>query len=199
MVQGYECECKIGSVSKAINQPDLPNKIGHQYQNNDLSLRQVAKWFNIEVLKTRLESSGMNLLDGEADNFYRLLTDEEVSQGNNIQMRNKLEKHGINPDELVSQFVSYQTINRHLKNCLNLSTKKENKSNKNRVETARHRLQALENRNEQVVKKTLEELDNTEKFTLTQPEVIINISVVCSKCGTHSQLDELLNNEGCNC
>jgi hypothetical protein len=45
------------------------------------SLRELVEQFNLSVLWSALEDAGSRPLEGEVQNLYGLLTDEEVSSG----------------------------------------------------------------------------------------------------------------------
>jgi len=42
------------------------------------SLRELAAYSNQQLLQQRLEEAGVQILDGEVENIYRLLTDDDV-------------------------------------------------------------------------------------------------------------------------
>ncbi|WP_345782541.1 rod-determining factor RdfA [Halostagnicola sp. A-GB9-2] len=65
-----------------------------------------------------MRDSGVGMLDGEVENLYHLLTDAETSAGTKVDARSRFERNGLDPDTILSHFVSCQTIRIHLKDCL---------------------------------------------------------------------------------
>jgi len=59
------------------------------------SLRDLADRFNQALLMAAIRDAGMDVIDGEPANFYRLLTDDNVSAGKRIEARNRLDRAGI--------------------------------------------------------------------------------------------------------
>ncbi|MFC7007207.1 rod-determining factor RdfA [Halalkalicoccus salilacus] len=84
-------------------------KGGDQY-----SLRALADRFNQRVLEAALEDAGVRSLEGDVENRYRLLTDDDVSAGMHQQARRELERAGVDVDALESDFVSHQSIYTYL-------------------------------------------------------------------------------------
>ena len=194
------CNCKIGRMSGKYDREDLSRKIGEWRTMSDSpsSLRQLTTKFNKALLRAAVEDAGMSPISGETDNYYRLLTGEDVSAGDHVQIRNRLQKHEIDADELRSDFVSYQTINRHLKNCLEVDDSNPREEGF-QAENAIKRIRALRNRTQAVIENTLHQLNNNSKITSDDLEVLINISIICNECGSRVGIDQIANGEGCNC
>lgn len=71
-----------------------------------LSLRALAREFNIRLLESRLAAVGEEPIEGTVESYYEALTDDEVSSGMRTQVRRRLEQAGIDVDELKDEFVS---------------------------------------------------------------------------------------------
>ena len=101
--------CKVDRVAAAYDLSEESERLAEYWTRDDerYSLRDLAVHFNQLLLCTAMERAGLNPLDGEVDNMYRLLTDEEVSQGMRTQARNHLQKEDIDIEQLQSDFVSY--------------------------------------------------------------------------------------------
>ena len=78
------------------------------------SLRSLADRFNRRVLAAGMEAAGLTPLDGEVDNTYRLLTDDKVSAGMRTQVERRLERDGVDIEELRTDFVSHQAVHTYL-------------------------------------------------------------------------------------
>lgn len=101
--------CKIDRMAADYDLSGEAERLGEYWTRDDerYSLRELAVHFNYRLLRAAMERAGLNPLDGEVENTYHLLTDEEVSQGMSTQAHNRLQKHDIDVDQLQSDFVSY--------------------------------------------------------------------------------------------
>lgn len=192
--------CKIDRTAAAYDLSDEAEQLAEYWTRNDerYSLRKLAVHFNHQILRVAMEQTGLNPLDGEVDNTYRLLTDEDVSQGMRTQARNRLEKQGIDVDQLQSDFVSYGTVRRHLKNCLGVE-RKSTGTDDDPAETGAQRIAALQNRTVAVTENTLSQLASAGELAAGDIDVFVDITVSCSKCGMHATIQEFIENDGCDC
>ena len=65
------------------------------------SLRELAEYINHQLLRTTMHDVGMDPLDGETENTYRLLTADDVSTGTRTQTRRCLQRADIDVDQLI--------------------------------------------------------------------------------------------------
>jgi len=166
---------------------------------NRSSLRDLADYFNKQLLKSALESAGETPLEGEVDNLYRLLTDDEITSGVRQQARNRLEDRGVDVNTLESDFVSYQSIRTYLKQVRDAEPPKEQDEPETQLERKRATIQRLVNRLVQVTEQSLTELANASRITLGEFSVIVSVRVHCSECDTQQPVTDLLANGGCAC
>lgn len=164
---------------------------------NRYSLRELAVHFNHYLLRAAMEQAGLNPLDGEAENTYRLLTDDEVSQGMRTQARNRLQKRGIDVEQLYSDFVSYGTVRRHLKDCLGVEQGPTDTDDP--AETGTQRIAALQRRTVVVTENTLSQLQTAGELVAGDIDVFVGITVSCPECGMHAPVREFIENNGCRC
>ena len=160
------------------------------------SLRELATYFNRRVLRAAMTNAGMDPLDGEIENYHRLLTDEDISQGTLVEARKRLEQQGIDVEELTGDFVSYQSINRHLKGSLGVEYSAEELD---RVKTAADSIASLQNRTVAVTEKSLRQLRDSGDLTLGDFDVFVDITATCTDCGETTTVRELLAEDGCRC
>ena len=80
-----------------------------------MSLRDLADLFNRRLLESTMTAADMSTIDGEVDNLYRLLTVDGVSSGMRLEARTRLERNGVDIDQLERDFISYQVIRSYLK------------------------------------------------------------------------------------
>ncbi|GAA0457920.1 hypothetical protein MUK72_15765 (plasmid) [Halococcus dombrowskii] len=192
--------CKIDRTAAAYDLSDEAERLGEYWTRDDerYSLRELAIHFNHLLLRAAMKRAGLNPLDGEVDNTYRLLTDEDVSQGMRTQARNRLEKQGIDVDHLHSDFVSYGTVRRHLKNCLGIERESTGTDN-NPAETGAQRIAALQNRTVAVTENTLSQLASADELAAGDIDVFVDITVSCTQCGMHATIQEFIESDGCDC
>jgi hypothetical protein len=148
--------CKLDRIAAEYNLHRDAEQLKEYWTRDDerYSLRKLAVHFNHQILRAAMEQAGLNPLDGEVDNTYRLLTDQDVSQGMRTQARNRLQKQGTDVDQLQSDFVSYGTVRRHLKRCLS-AEREPTDTNDNPAETDPQRIVALQHRTVVVTENTL--------------------------------------------
>ena len=159
-------------------------------------LRELARYFNHRVLRAAMEDAGMDSLDGEVENLYRLLTSDENSQGALVEARKHLERGGIDVDDLTEDFVSYQSINRYLKGPLGLEY---SSAETDRGKTAADSIATLQNRAVAVTEKSLRQLRDSGELTLGDFDVFVDVTVTCTDCGETTTVRELLDEGGCRC
>jgi hypothetical protein len=192
--------CKIDRTAATYNLSEEAERLGEYWTRDDerYSLRELAVHFNHQLLRAAMEQAGLNPLDGEIENTYRLLTDDEVSQGMRTQARNRLQKQDIDVDQLQSDFVSYGTVRRHLKRCLN-AEREPTDTNDDPAETSAQRIAALQNRTVAVTENTLSQLASASELAAGDIDVFVDITVSCPECGMHATVREFIDSDGCHC
>lgn len=191
------CGCKLWRVAGDRGLHDRLADFESEWQEGSASLRELERAFNQAVLRGALEAAGHAPLDGEIENLYRLLTDDEVTGGMRAQAGSRLEDLGVDEDALRSDFVSYQTVNRHLKSCRSLEGGGRQEALS--VAEAEDRLFALRNRLVRVAEATLGQLDRAGAVQFGEIEVFVDVGVSCPECGTQVDLVELFAERSCRC
>lgn len=166
-------------------------------QEDPESLRSLATYFNRRVLRAAMETAGLSMLDGEVENTYRLLTDSEVSSGVRTETRKQLERHGIDVDELESDFVTYQAVRTYLKDGRGVEY--ESTTDAKRIDAVEESVARLQNRTLTVAEEKLDQLDRTERIHVGDYRLLINLQVFCQDCGKQYEFGELLREGGCEC
>ncbi|QLD87087.1 hypothetical protein HWV23_15600 [Natronomonas halophila] len=160
------------------------------------SLRDLAAYFNRKLLEQALEAANVQQLDGEVENTYRLLTDDDVSSAESTRIERRLERDGVDVESLVSDFVTYQAIRTYLKDHRGAEY---TPSETDPLEREKTNFQKLRGRMVSVTEGKLEQLQKNEAFTLGEFRTLADIQVVCEDCNTQFGVLELLEREGCNC
>lgn len=191
---------KVGDVLSRYELTDLHNRLPELWlgeTGEEFSLRDLAERINVSIVRVSLERTGEDPLDGEAQNVYRLLHHDDVSAGAQVQQENRLERAGIDVDELKDDFVTHQSVHTYLTKGLNVS--KGSNDQTDPVEKRGIRIERLQNRLDAVVEQTLEDLQNSGDLSAGEVNTTVSIQVFCEDCGTQYELFELLDKRGCNC
>lgn len=163
------------------------------------SLRALADRFNEAVLASAMRDAGLSPLEGEAENTYRLLTDDSVSAGMRTQARRRLERADLDVDALRRDFVSHQAIHTYLTDKRGVSAPTDGRSPAERLADDRATIQRLESRLEAVADNTLERLNRTDQLSVGERSIIIDVGVFCEDCGRQYEIGELLEAGSCAC
>ena len=161
------------------------------------SLRDLAEYFNRELLRAAMAEAGMTTLDGEVANTYRLLTAEDVSTGVRTQAETTLERNGIDPQRLRTDFVSHQAIHTYLTKQRGVEHPSEPVGD--RARKTERTIRRLGSRLVAVAEKRLRSLRDAGTITLGTFSVLVDVRVVCEDCGTHTDVPTLLGDGGCDC
>ena len=160
------------------------------------SLRELADLFNRRLLRAAMVDAGLTPLDGEVENLYRLLTDDETSAGMRTQAETTLRRDGVDPAALSHDFVSHQAVHTYLTKYRE-ATLPANETDP--VENAGQVQQRLQSRLKAVVENNLRTLRDTEQITLGSFTVSVGVQVYCEDCGSQYAVTDVLRNRGCEC
>ena len=78
------------------------------------SLRELADEFNRRLLGTAPSDAGVQLVPDEVEGRYRVLAEKSGDPADRTRVRRRLEREGVEVDELLNDFVSYQALRTHL-------------------------------------------------------------------------------------
>lgn len=162
------------------------------------SLRSLADRFNRRLLAASMEQAGLSPLDGEVENSYRLLTDDDVSAGMRTQVERRLEREGIDIEQLRTDFVSHQAVHTYLTTDREIDPPGKRDSG-DRLERDRETIQRLRSRLSVVTENTVSRLDATDRLDVGDFSVLVDLQVVCGDCGTTYEISELFEQGGCDC
>lgn len=199
--EGVDTRYKVGHVLQEYGLSDLHNELPSLWTGGPteeaMSLRSLAEKINIELIHRELQRTGVNPVEGEAENVYRLLTQSSVSAGVETQLRNKLDRRGIDLDQLESDFVTHQAVYNYLSDVFEIS--KESDTDQNPIQKHEERINKLQNRTIAVLENSLQELQSSDEIYVGSADVLVNVEVYCQECGNQYSYSELLQNRGCSC
>lgn len=160
-----------------------------------MSLRSLADYFNQEVLRSCFEDAGIDTLDGELENIYRLLSDD-VSAAERTRVRRRLQRDGLDVNAIEDDFVTYQAIRTYLKEYRDA---KYVRDDRDPIEREVENVKRLRGRIDTVTSGKLEQLRERGDLSLGSFQTVVDVKVVCEDC--HSQYDalNLLKRGGCDC
>lgn len=167
---------------------------GHERE----SLRSLASITNARILQAALEHVDEAPLEGEVDNLVRLLNSDDVSAGMRAQTRQRLEQLGIDVDDLTADFVSHQAIHTYLTSVRKVKYESDSSPDEklnDRLET----IQRLESRLQAVTESTIEQLPTDDEFSVGSIDVIASVQILCTDCGQQYSVQELIEQNGCDC
>ena len=165
-------------------------------EEDRMSLRALAAYFNQEVLRARLEAARINMLDGELENIYRLLTDDDVSAAERTRVRRRLKRDGLDVDAVEDHFVTYQAVRTYLTEYRDAEYVRDDRDP---IDREVENVERLRGRVETVTSGKLEQLRERGDISLGSFRTVVDVKVVCEDC--HSQYDvlDLLDRGGCDC
>ncbi|MWG33455.1 rod-determining factor RdfA [Halomarina oriensis] len=161
-----------------------------------MSLRSLADTFNRRLLEVAMNEAGRSVVDGEVENLYRLLTDGDVSSGVRTEAQARLERAGVDVDELQRDFVTYQAIRSYLTKYREATYES---TPTDRVQKVRGTIERLQSRTQSVTTQSLQQLRDTDRITLGTFRIFVDVDVLCEECGAQYGVVELLGRGGCDC
>lgn len=164
--------------------------------NKRMSLRDLADYFNQELLRAVFEEADNRPLDGEIENVYRLLTSDDVSEADRIRAHRRLERAGVDVNRVQMDLVTYQAVRAYLKDHRQAEY---TPTSSDRTEAQAESIQRLKGRIETVTESKLDTLCATDEIVLGEYDLIVGISVICEDCGRQFDVAEVLDHGGCNC
>lgn len=190
---------KVGRLIEEYDLQPLGSELEQRWTaeaNERSSLRDLATHLNRQVLGAAMTDAGMKPLDGEVKNVYRLLTDEEVIDGDRTRIRRRLERNGIDVSTLRDDFVTYQAVRTYLQDHRNAEyTRPERDRTANSVEL----IQRLRGRIATVTTGNLDRLRNADEITLGEYRTLVDVTIICEDCNTQADVADLLVRGGCAC
>ncbi|WP_276256551.1 rod-determining factor RdfA [Halomontanus rarus] len=196
------CSCKIGRVLRAYSLEGFNTELETRWTadgEEHLSLRELETHLNKNIFREELNSKNISFLDKELEIWYSILTGEDPDNTTQIPIKRRLERQGVDVDQVVNDFVSYQTINRHLKKCLEVEQKARDETDVQYIRRRVQQIYALENKLQTIIYDSLTQLDETGRISLNDFDVILDSNVICSNCGAHHTISDIVVNQGCKC
>lgn len=191
---------KVQRVIDELDLTGLGDELERSWQRTGgerRSLRELETVFNVRVLEASIDRAEGRLLDGEAENLYRLLTGDDVGTSARTEAEARLERIGIDVEQLRHRFVSHQAIHTYLRSVREASAPEP--SPEETVERRRQSIQRLRNRLTAVTEQGIEGLVDAGHLSVGDFDTIVGVSIHCRDCGGTYDVSELLDRGGCEC
>jgi hypothetical protein len=192
--------CKVGRLIESYGLDGEGDRLERRWLGDGVeraSLRTLADEFNQALLAAALDDAGMNPVEADLETTYRVLTDEDESEGARTQKRLELSREGVDVDTLLSDFVSHQAVHTYLRDYRGVERPESGDSEQ--LERDIETLRRLQSRAESVTADAVERSANTGRIDLGDADVLVNVRVFCQDCGADYDAEELLRRGGCEC
>jgi len=190
---------KVGKVIERYSLDGLGDELEARWigdRAGSASLRELAVYFNTQVLHSVLTESRLQQSSRDVETIYEVLTGNDVSRGERTRIEKTLERDGIDVDRLQQDFVSHQAIHTYLTNERGVQKPDEPTD---QIESGRQTINRLRSRLVAVAETTLSSLRDTGRLSLGTFDILVEVNVHCTDCQTHKSISELLSDRGCEC
>lgn len=189
-VPEYEHCCKVGRVadkhdlSTAVLDMDINEALLERWLGRgeypETAVRPLVKWFNQKLLKNVYRDHGRRAIQHQLENDYEALTADDDDH-RKWSVEDSLKEDGIDPDELVGDFISSSTLYRHLTECLD-ATKERKEAETNWEET---KIEFAKDKAADQVGDALRSWENKDELPgATEAKVDVSLHLSCPECST---------------
>jgi len=188
------CSCKVGRVAAEYGIERVGDRLAFR-RRDGASLRELERVLNEAVLTAALERADADLF-GDIASVYGALVDDDADPGNRAEVRERLAAAGVDVEDVQTNFVSYQTIRTHLRDCAGVDSDTDRAIS---VENARGTIEWARARNEEIVERTIERLVESEAVAAGDVAVSHEVCVSCADCGERREVEDFVAGGGCEC
>lgn len=188
------CSCKLGRNVARYDLGDLHDDLRERHVEG-ASLRDLEGVVNRAILQSTLQSANAAVI-GDVGAIYEALRGDDVTAGRRTEVRERLTQAGVDAPALREDFVSYQTVRTHLKECLDVDTTRETQLS---PDDARGTIEWARSRSEGIVERTLQRLERADELAAGDLDVSHVVRVACCDCGASRPVDEFVDRGGCDC
>lgn len=156
------------------------------------SLRDLADEFNRAVLEASFQEVGITPINFDVNSTYESL--RHGSDPERIRAERRLERKGIDPDTLNSDFVTHQAIYTYLTKDRGATLPEDNTDP---VERKIETIEKLQGRVTAVTESAISSLASDGEIDHADYDILTDVRVVCPDCGSDYPVGELLRDGGC--
>lgn len=194
--EGNRCNYKVGRVLEEYELTELDADLVDLWlgegTGKSYSLRELSEHINKHLLRTAMERAGIDPLDGEIEETYRLLRADDISDEIRQKVVSRLKREGVNVDELEDDFVTHQAVHTYL-------TKFRGCDPDARESTETQTGQDLLDELSDIAAEALKSAREREEVEIGDFDLDIGLRVYCEECARTYPLEELFEEGGCRC
>lgn len=193
---------KVAQLIGDYDLSDLGDELEQRWLGNGVerqSLRNLADWFNQRLLESLIEQTNKQTVNGEIENLYRLLTSNEISSNARTQAVNRLNRIGVDVEDLKEDFVSHQAIHTYLTEFRGVNHDPDRKRSNDTTDKRKESIQKLRNRVVAVTEFNVKSLRETDRLKIGAFDVTVSINVYCRKCNKSFSITEIIERGHCDC
>lgn len=158
------------------------------------SLRDLADEFNEAVLAAAVRETAGSSLDVEASSTYEALRNGTGSEA--TRARRRLERKGVDADELTADFVTHQAVHTYLTEDRGASLPADEAD---RAERKIETIEKLQGRLSAVTESAISSLASADELDRDGYDVLVDVRGVCPRCGADAPVIDLIRRGGCGC
>lgn len=201
---GVTCDCKVGAAISTYHLGSLNEQLEFEYVEADASLRDLERVVNDAITEAAMAGEGpwpAITGSGMGDASVTDITDavrenDAVPRDKAAEIRTRLSQEGVDVDELRRDYVSYQTVRKHLNQCLAVDTSLEETIT---VPDASRTIGWAQSQCRGIIDRTLRRLRRVGDLSIGDFEVSVIVRVECTDCGRSMPVSELLQEGACEC
>jgi hypothetical protein len=161
------------------------------------SLRTLAEDVNRRLVAAALDAAGVHTVDGEVENYLRILTSDEVTEGTRTEVRKALAAEGVDVERLRADIVSYQSVYNYLVDHRGVTRSDE--SDEGSPERGLRTIRKLQSRAQTVTATIVDRLVSNDVVSLGRYDVTVDVRVTCLDCDTRFTPTRLFSERRCEC
>jgi len=188
---------KVGRVIEAYDLDEMGPTLEAAWTGETgerTSLRDLADEFNEAVLTAAVRETANPSLDVEIASTYEALRDGTGSEV--TRARRRLERKGVDVDELTGDFVTHQAVHTYLTKDRGASLPTDEEG---RAERKIQTIEKLQGRLSAVSESAVSSLANADELDRGDYDVLVDVRAVCPNCGADAPISELIRRGGCGC
>jgi DNA-directed RNA polymerase specialized sigma54-like protein len=182
---------KVSRVIETYSLDGLGDELVERWVDDGESLRSLADEFNRRVLASAMQEAGLNPINGEVENTYRLLTGDDVSSGIRTEARRSLERDDVRVETVLGDFVSHQAVHTYLTKHRGVSKETEPEDDREKLEKNQRTIQQLKGRTRAVATNIIENLRDTGRLDIDDFDVMVDVRVIETASGETYDVSEL--------
>lgn len=160
------------------------------------SLRDLADELNRAILESAIDDANGSVTSIDIAGIYHTLSETDAADASRIRQQRNLERQGVDIEDVLSDFVTHQTVHTFLTEHRNAEF---DDHTEDIVEKKTQTIERLSSRASAVSESSLQTLINAGEITDREYRALVDIRIVCSECGSSYTITTLIEQGGCSC